>query len=388
MIEQLFVQLQMFCQLPIGTPTATSVMLWVLKLGYACLTRCKPKGNDWVLILDESISLGSTKLLVIYGFQRHSLTFEQPLQLRDLTPLWIQAQTNWNGNKVNNILESLKKELGTIIYSVADWGAELKKGLRLASVIHVYDLTHKIAGILEHLYKDDPIFKEYCQDMSQMRTKLNLSTVAHILPPNQRAKSRFLNLDILAHWGMKVLDYLTNPISFTQQATREALLWVQSKETFIRELSVIQTVINQTEHLLKTKGLSNHTFAQCQEILKNLTEGKALQFKEQFEKYLKETLAQLPEQEIICCSSDILESAFGKYKNYLSQNPMAGFTPLALCLAAFTSNLTESEILQALENTTMRHIQQWANENIGKTLLQKRNKIFKKNGAKKIVHST
>lgn len=382
MIHQLFEKLQSYFQLISKAPSAKTILSWVLKLGYTCLTRTKTIATDWILILDESINIGSYKLFVIYGIRQSSLSFERPLQLRDLTPLWIKAQPSWTGDKVADVLSELKKELGTVIYAIADHGAALKKGLRLTSITHIYDITHKIAAILKSLYSQEPSFKAYTQKMAQMRTKLSLSTIAHIVPPNQRSKSRYLNLNILAKWGMNTLNYLDSPDNLRDKGIRESLGWVQEKEKLITELASIQSAITQIEKLLKTKGISKEVATECQDILKNFTEGKALQFKEQFQKYLTETLAQLPEIDAISCSSDIIESGFGKYKNYLSQNPMVGFTPLALCMAAFTSTLTKPEIIQALENTTNKNIQKWAENNIGKTLLQKRNEVFSKNGAK------
>jgi hypothetical protein len=74
----------------------------------------------------------------------------------------------------------------------------------------------------------------------------------------------------------------------------------------------------------------------------------------------------------ILCTSDIIESAFGKYKNYVSKNPMAGVTNLTLCLAAFTSSLKKESIRDALEKTKVADIQKWTKENIVITLQQMR----------------
>jgi len=60
--------------------------------------------------------------------------------------------------------------------------------------------------------------------------------------------------------------------------------------------------------------------------------------------YLRQTLQLVPQNESLLCTSDILESAFGKYKNYVNSNPMACVTNLILSLAAFTCSLTEQEI--------------------------------------------
>jgi hypothetical protein len=61
-----------------------------------------------------------------------------------------------------------------------------------------YDVTHAIAIMLEKLYKKDATFIKLTKDMGLMRLQLCCSKHAHIMPPNQRSKSRFLNLDIIS----------------------------------------------------------------------------------------------------------------------------------------------------------------------------------------------
>jgi len=58
----------------------------------------------------------------------------------------------------------------------------------------------------------------------------------------------------------------------------------------------------------------------------------------------------LPNTETILISSDILESIFGKYKNRVSENPMASITSLMLIMAAFTCNLNEESVRQSIES--------------------------------------
>jgi len=78
----------------------------------------------------------------------------------------------------------------------------------------------------------------------------------------------------------------------------------------------------------------------------------------------------------IVCTSDILESAFGKYKNYVSCNPMAGITALVLCIAAFTCPLTPQVITEALEQIREQDVTRWACIYLGPTLLKKRRDAF------------
>ena len=74
----------------------------------------------------------------------------------------------------------------------------------------------------------------------------------------------------------------------------------------------------------------------------------------------------------VLCSSDIIESAFGKYKNYVSSNPMAGITNLVLCIAAFTASLDEKEIVQCLEKFTIKDVKNWTKKHLKDSLFKKR----------------
>ena len=98
--------------------------------------------------------------------------------------------------------------------------------------------------------------------------------------------------------------------------------------------------------------------------------------KTQLKMYFKELEGKNINAEKLLITSDIIESSFGKYKNYVNQNPMAGITNLILSLSAFTSTLNEEDIKKALENTIIYDVKEWTKRNIGKTLFQKRKEAF------------
>jgi len=113
-------------------------------------------------------------------------------------------------------------------------------------------------------------------------------------------------------------------------------------------------------------------------IFKRKTLNTRLQyFKENLLNYLKETLMQLPDEKKLLCTSDIIESSFGKYKNYMSQNSMAGITDLSLCLATFTNQLDATELKAGLEKTKMSDLKKWSEDNIGETNFSRRKKALK-----------
>ena len=84
----------------------------------------------------------------------------------------------------------------------------------------------------------------------------------------------------------------------------------------------------------------------------------------------------LPNKSKILYTSDILESVFGKSKNYVSENPMAGITNLVLTIAAFTCSLSQKDVKNCMEKIRTIDIKNWTEKNIGISLFQKRKAFF------------
>jgi hypothetical protein len=162
------------------------------------------------------------------------------------------------------------------------------------------------------------------------------------------------------------------------------LKWVENYRGLISELVIINLTIAQIKALLKTKGLSKQNIKKAKEELSKI---KILNLrtellKNELNKYFSQIEEQKVEKEKIICTSDIIESAFGKYKNYINDNPMLGITNLSLCISAFTSSLEADEIKKGLESIRMEDLNNWSKLNIGHTNMARRRGILK-NGAKK-----
>ena len=355
-------------------PSHTTVMNWVYKVGLYQLTKKKEKADDWVILLDHSIQLGPEKLFVVLGIRESEIDFTRPLRFQDLEPLMLVAKTKWTGEIVKECLLQVKAQVGSIIYAVGDYGSDIKKGLESMEIKHVHDIGHKIALILQGIYKKDEVFQEFMSELAQMRKKLAQTKYAYIIPPKRRTKSRFQNIGMHMNWAVKVLRHIRG--SKIGEGIREKIEWVEKYQQLIEELSVIHAVICEIEKITKSNGLTKRTVERCNRILKKLTTEKGNIVGREIAEYLKESISLLPEHDRILCSSDIIESSFGKYKYYLSNNCMAGITNLVLCIPAFTSSLEESEIKEALETTKMADIKRWTEEHVGKTLVQKRREFL------------
>ncbi len=359
------------------TPCNTTITNWILKIGYYELTKPKIKATDWIILLDHSIQIGNQKVLVVYGVRQSELKFDRALQYKDLTTLTIVSKTKWTGQDVADEIIKLEKDLGKIIYAIGDYGGNIKKGLKICEIKHIHDLTHWMALSVENLYKNDEKYLSFSLKMSELRSKCLQSDIAHIIPPKQRKKSFYQNIKTISDWAVKSLQFLEreNKNAKTYIKEKENLMWLKDYEGFIYELDSINQTICEIEKVLKTKGLSTETIKTCNSIL-NLSKlnksEKGKKLKPMILNYLRQTLQLVPQNESLLCTSDILESAFGKYKNYVNSNPMACVTNLILSLAAFTCSLTEQEITKAIEKTKIKDIKKWTEDNIGKSVLKNR----------------
>ena len=282
------------------------------------------------------------------------------------------------------VLDELTIEIGTIKYVVADMWNSIKKALRLSSLTHIEDINHKISWFIKELYKDDEHFKSYTEKLAHHRGALSLTNMSHILPPAQRVNSRYMNLKPIFKWGMAILKMLEAETS--ESSEKEKMNFVKDYEILIRQSHRLIEIANRIQEILKNNGLSEKTKEECLVLFENVTDCRTLKFKEMVNGFLETTGQSVKESNKILCSSDILESSFGKYKNYISDNISVGITDLSLCIAAFGSKLGQEEIKNAMEGITVTQVKEWSAANIGLTQTKKRQKALKM-GGRKICHT-
>jgi hypothetical protein len=364
---------------PMLVPVHNTILNWLLKAGYYSLCRLKPMTGDWVIILDTSIQMGQEKVLAILGIRAGDIDFSRPLNHRDLSPLVLAVSRHWNSNGVHAELEALSCQLGGISYAVGDHGGEIKKGLELAGIRQVHDISHDLALRVERRYKDDERHKGFRAQVTQMRVRLGQSVAAHIVPPAQRNKSAYQNIRPLTNWATRALRFLESPEAGLPEHERAKteLSWLKNYKGLIWELDELSTAITEVETVLKHQGLSQSTVKTANAIFNQMRIPDPGSFKTEFIAKLTDSIRLLSEHPNILCTSDIIESAFGKYKNFLSHNPMAGVTRLILVIAAFCSSLDEDFVRESMEKTTMSQVKQWTDINIGPTLYKKRNDILR-----------
>lgn len=367
-------------------PSHVTIRNWTLKVGYYELTRQKQKTDDWIILLDHSIQFSNEKIFVVLGIRESDfLKLNRPLQYTDLNTLLIINRNSWNGKLVAQELKKLESTIGKIKYAVGDYGSDLRNGLVLSMIPHIHDLSHLIALIVEKMYINDNRFIEFKSKMSDMRNKFTQTDISAIVPPKGRKKSEYQSFDKIIKWANAALNLMSDKLNDPEQKhlqeyfetktldrIKTELSWISQYSELITELSEINHSIKEVEKELKNNGLSKLSFEKCKKILEKLESDNGKKFKEILISKINQQIQLLPSIDTILFSSDILESIFGKYKNRVSENPMASTTCLMLIIAAFTCNLTEENVKQSIENVKIADIKKWSQENIGNSQFKKR----------------
>ena len=372
-------------------PSHVTICNWTQKIGYYELTRARIKSDGWIIILDHSIQFGKEKIFVVMGIlESDYLKLSRPLQYTDLTPMAIKPDRNWNGSLVSSVINTLIAKYGTIKYAVGDYGSDLKKGMQLSGIPHIHDLSHLMAIQLKKLFAKDERYIALKSEMSAMRVKFIQTDIAPAVPPKGRTKSEYHSLDALVKWAEGSLGLVEGTATGIEKNSildeefpdggvariKTALGWICLYKELITELSEINGAVKEIEKNMKHRSLSRVTIREAEVTLSKLQCPKGKTARATIINELQAQFDLLADTETVLCSSDILESTFGKYKNRLSENPMASVTNLMLIIAAFTLQITEEAVRECMQNVKMSDIKTWSDKEIGTSLHKKRKILY------------
>lgn len=380
-IPRVFNALNQTLNLGLKEPTHTTVLLWMKKQGVANFKeKSFFENKKWFLIIDESIQFGNKKLLSVMAVLSSSIK-EKALTYLDLIPLVLKSSTSWKAEQIKQeIINSI--DVKDVEYVVSDNGNNLKSTCKILNLIHIEDVNHKISGFIKSVYENDPVFESYTKHLSSLRGKLSLSKFAHLIPPNQRIISRFMNLTPLFVWGDKTLRLIEN--HKLNELELEKVTFLLSYKEFVIDTLLILNTLNLIQQKLKIKHFNQIQVKECLLELEKLKSMRGLLIAEKMRDYFEITMAKLDINGQVVCSSDIIESCFGKYKEVVKLNKTIGVTDICLSISCLTNNGEIEQLKAALESTKKEDLKIWRDENIGESLFKKRTTLYnEKRGNKK-----
>lgn len=367
-------------------PCYNTIENWLKKCGLKAYETAGEslQGIEYAQIIDESMMIGSEKLLLTLGVPAEHQG--RPLNCGDVSVLDIAIAESWNGDGVGTQLKTATKKVGrNPLYVISDNASIMKKGVRCAELNHQHDISHSLGMYLERAYREGSDFKEYVRLMSEAKFKYNMKKIAYLLPPTQRTFARFINLSGWVKWSSKMLD-IYHELEADEQ---KVFSFIPANASLINELSEVTTCIERIESICKHNGLSKDTVCECRkQIERHLLCGnqRMIHLGECIIKFIKEEALLIgTDVTVHNNSSDIIESLFGRYKARKSPNKLNGVTPYVLFVPIYTRLSKDSKIKKfdfkaTLEDKRMREIDAWAKDNLSQNLMQLRSKRLRKAG--------
>jgi hypothetical protein len=364
----------------VSIPSWYSGRFWLMRLGYYKLNRPKEKASDWVWIIDHSIQMGTKKCLVIVGIRLSKIPIGRALTYEDVEPIELVPVSHSNGAIVYEQLKRVEEKTGIPREIIADKGADLHAGIKLFCEEHpqtssIYDMKHALASLLKKELEQNPFWSKFKAQCKRSKQQLYQTDFAFLVPPNQRAKARYMNVEPLIQWGNKIGDFLKKEEQ-ELDGVKEKLFWVKDYVNQIKEWSDIMIIISCAEEFIRTKGIYAEAPKALEEKLDALNE-KNEPFKTKVIDFVKTQASKAKPGECLLGSSEIIESLFGKQKNIQKEQSKSGFTSLLLSLAAVVSKTTAEVVTQALVSVKTKTVNEWNKQYIGNSLQSMRIKFLK-----------
>lgn len=378
-------------------PTYKSISRWLTQVGLYKLNCLKEQADDWALIIDNSVQMGSHKFLVILGvrlskLQRKALTFE------DMETLVMEIHEKSDTKSVCKALERAQKRVGKVAMICSDDGPDLRGGIVLFctkyNVGRTFDATHKIGTFLKKLLEKDPEWQAFTSSAAEAKRKMQQTQAAHLAPPNQRTKSRFLNIEILVYWGIDIIAALENSKHPDKALLEKYCGWLRQHKELLERLKQMALISQKVRQHIRDHGVCTTTGDQINTVLENAMEllnfnAQACEYAGMLIDFYHEQSKVVPVGQIWVGSSEIIESLFGKLKGLEQDQSKGGFTSLILGTAACVGKVDADIVSAAMKQISTADVDAWAKKQIGPTLLFKRRKALgswrKKNRTKNIV---
>jgi hypothetical protein len=206
--------------------------------------------------------------------------------------------------------------------------------------------------MLKRTYQDHPAFETFVSACGRVSGKLKHTILACLAPPKVRTKARFMHVHRLFSWADQVLEL--SPAGGAKKGSalaklRACLDQLPACKALITRFRSDAHGLLECQKILKTKGLSHNTRAQCEPLIDTMP---SCALRQEFRAYLDfelETATTLGLDHVgLPISSDAIESLFGVAKRH-GVGETQDANRIALRLPAFCGVPTREEAGQVLK---------------------------------------
>jgi hypothetical protein len=364
-------------------PSHTSIANWSAKCGYYEYTNMQKEDipDRHALIIDESMMAGSEKLMLVLGVPADKST-DQSLTTGDVKVLHMAVQKSWNSEDIGNMLEEVKEKTGSPpVYVISDNARTISKAVSNKGYVHIRDIGHSIALIIQHAYEKQEDFQSLIKDINEVKSKEIMRDTAYLLSPKIRTIARFMSISLLIKWAVKMLTTFWK----MNQEEQSVFGFLLKYRSLIKELEEVFKIVNPILKHLKCEGMSKKSVEWCLSQVQTLlssTNQRVVSVGQLIEEYINTEYGKLSG---ICekwnISSDVIESIFGIYKAKASPDPMNGVTKRIFILPLLTKLNAEQHLENDyfkiyLEGVFLKDINNWGNLHLSENRAVKRRKMF------------
>jgi len=309
----------------------------------------------------------------------------------------IELHEKADKDAVCRYLEKAQSKVGKVVMVCADDGPDLRGGVKqFCTKYHagrVFDTIHKMGTILKKILEDDPQWQTFIKVAAEAKKKMQQSSAAHLMPPNQRSKSRFLHMEILAHWAVDALAVIDNPHHPDKELLKKHCGWLVEYKELIERLKQFDLINKCVRLHVREHGISFNTAEQVEALLNEAIKEApfnmiACEYAGKLIDFFKEQSKMVPLNQVWMGSSEIIESLFGKLKCLEKNQHKSGFTSLVLGLAACVGNIDTRVVQKAMLKVKTKDVETGTKNQMGPTLLSKRRAVFGKGRKYKIKKIT
>lgn len=344
--------------LSVRLPSHSTIRNWLCKGGLHRLQTTALVSGEYVVYLDESIVLGSEKILLILGVAAEKIPTTRALTHSDMEVLYVGANVEWKAEHIEAGLVKIAKKK-PILYAVSDEGNNLRSAYMSLKYTHIADCTHVLANYLKRLYEKDADFEEFRKLIGHLRKQWNLSKAnSQYMPPTMRGKMRFANIFPCVYWAQLRLAEWDS----LSESVQQSLAFLKEKASLIDSLAKVSAVFKTVCATLKNEGFGVEQRAsilsELATISASTTDEKAGIFVENCKAYLENLATQsaLLGYPHLLVSSDIIESFFGKFKTKINANNRSGLTEFLFTIANFSQSFSVEETKKALETIKLKDL--------------------------------
>lgn len=384
-------------QYQVATPCVETVRTWVLRLGLYLLQHVPQRRADWVWIIDHTLQGGTARCLVILGVsQTHLSAHGFRLGHADVCVLALEVVEHSDGEVVQQQLTALAARVGVPRQIVSDHGADLAKGIRLfrqsqPAVIDTYDVTHKMACLLKGLLEHDERWQAFVRQCGTTGARVRQTAGSFLLPPTLRTKARYMNLEALLQWAERMQGLM--PAGATRLATAlempvpAACAWWQETFAWLAEFrSDLDTwrqyweLVCRAEAQVRATGLCVAAGQQYRASLPAWrgSDARVPRLAEQIEGFLSAEGGKAATGPALLGSSEVIESVFGSYKQYVERGVWSEIGSNVLLLPVLLVTVTTDLLWRALQAVRGREVWAWCRAHLGQSRQQRFRQVFGK----------